>query len=135
MEQLEALRQWLAGCPELGEEALQVDELGKTAPCAALCPEGITELWRREDILGGWKARYRLRIKLLARVLRAAGTDGTAQAQSWLDVQTWVRENPAPALGDDQQTRLEKGKLKSADGDGTAVYEAVLTVEYTLPTN
>lgn len=131
MEQLELLRQWLQSCPVLEGIPVLVDDLGKLPVCASLRPVGITQLWEKKDIAGGIRRRYRLGLRVALRLPRAAGSDGMEAAARWLALQCWVPEHPAPALGQEQVSRMEQGKLAAAKGDGTAVYEAVLTVEYT----
>ena len=133
MTELEQLKAWLEGCALFRCLPIRLDALGKAPKCAALRSEGITEVWRREDILGTWLSRYRLKCKLQARLFYPANTDGGENAKAWLDLQQWVQSHPAPALGEEQRTKLENGRLSASAGDGTAVYEATLTVEYTLP--
>lgn len=89
----------------------------------ALFIDGLTLLSRKEDILGGEKCRMRLSARLQARF-------PGENAEAWLALQTWVQDNPPPALGGEQTAFLGKGGLKTTDGNGW-LYEAALTVEFT----
>ena len=129
MDELEVLIDWLKQCDILEEVAFGVDHLEKTAPAAAVYPQGITVLWRKENVLGQWHARYSLRCMVSVRLTKSG--DGRDAAGAWLKLQQWVQQHPAPSFGEAQISRLEKGKLVKENGDGTAIYEAVLTVEYT----
>lgn len=129
MEELEILIQWLKQCDVLAAVPIGVDHLDKMPPAAAVYPKGLTVLWRKEDVLGRWQEKYRLRCMVSVRFAKSG--DGYDAAQSWLELQKWVQLHPAPLLGEAQVSRMEKGKLAQENGDGTAVYQAVLTVEYT----
>lgn len=131
MKEMEELRQWLAGCAPLQGMPVRLEELGKNAPCAALRGEGMRELRRREDITGRAQVRYALSCRLAARFFRSPGDEGSGETNRWLEVQKWVQAHGPPAFGEEQTARLEKGRLAEAAGDGTVVYEAALTVEYT----
>lgn len=129
MDELEILIQWLKQCDVLAAVPIGVDYLDKIPPAASVYPQGMTVLWRKEDVLGRWQARYRLRCTVSVRVAKSA--DGYDAARAWLELQKWVQLHPAPALGEEQISHMEQGRLAKENGDGTAVYRAVLTVEYT----
>lgn len=129
MDELEILINWLKQCDVLAAVPIGVDYLDKTPPAAAVHPQGVTVLWRKEDVLGQWQARYSLRCMVSVRLTKSG--DGHDAARAWLELQKWVQLHPAPLLGEAQVSRLEKGKLAKENGDGTAVYQAVLIVEYT----
>ena len=128
MDELEILINWLKQCDVLAEVPIGVDYLDKTAPAAAVHPQGLTVLRRKENVLGAWQVRYSLRCTVSVSLIKSG--DGGDAARSWLELQKWVQQNPAPLLGETQVSRLEKGRLAKENGDGTAVYQAVLTVEY-----
>ena len=129
MDELEILINWLKQCDMLAEVPIGVDHLDKAAPAAAVHPQGVTVLWRKENVLGAWQARYSLRCMVSVRLTKSG--DGHDAAWGLLELQEWVQQNPAPLLGEAQVSRMEKGRLAKENGDGTAVYQAVLTVEYT----
>lgn len=109
---VEFLTRWLAAAP---------DYLQGFRP--ALFIDGLTLVEQKADILGGEKRRLRLNARLSCRF-------PGENAEAWLALQTWVQDNPPPALGQDQTAFLGKGGLKQTDGNGW-LYEAALTVEFT----
>lgn len=129
METLREIAQWLGDCPLL--PPLQADRLEADAPCGALFSQGIQCLWRKADVQGGWRGRFRLVCELRIRTLSDDNAQVWEQSERWLAVQDWVLAHPARLLGDNPVCLLEKGRLLQENGDGTAVYTAVLTVEYT----
>jgi hypothetical protein len=125
MEVLENLKNWLAGFD--GWEAAAVDTLDAVPGSCGLFPLGVEVLKTREDVLGNRHSRLRQTF-----LLRRSAPRGENAARWVADFSRWAAENAAtaPALGDRQQLRAEKGRLLSAQGAGTGIYEVRLTLEY-----
>lgn len=129
---LEKMRQWLETFPGW-EGTLQLDYVDAVPVSNGLYPRGITELSRREDVLGNLTARCRCDFLLH----RTAG-QSTENAQWLLDFQNWVMEQDrmglAPAFGDvpgTQRLRASEGKLENLKQVGSALYTVQLSVEFT----
>lgn len=129
---LEKLRQWLESFPGWDSQ-IQIDYLDISPGNAGLYPRGITELSRREDVLGNVQVRCSC-----AFVLRMAALGAEAQARWLLDFQSWVMEQNAlgltPKFGDlpkNERLRAFEGKLDSHTPLGSALYTVQLSAEFT----
>ena len=128
MEYLEKMRRFLEGFP-LWQGQLQTDTAGAKTGTCGLFPLGVTQLSRREDLLGQVTARYKAEF-----ALRCWDARSEAAAGWLLELQNWVMAQKSPGFGDRPETetiRAEKGKLVSTPSAGMAVYEVRLTVEFT----
>jgi len=127
MEYLEKMRAFLQGFP-LWQGELETDSTGPKTGSIGLFPLGVTQLSRREDLLGRVQTRYQAEFAL-RRV--AAGNEEEA---GWLlELQRWVMEQKSPGFGDAPETetiRAEKGKLVSRS-QSAAAFAVKLTVEFT----
>lgn len=128
---LEKLRQWLETFPKW-DAALQFDDVDAVPGSSGLYPMGLTELSRRENVLGNVMVRCRETF-LLRRV---AGQ--SAENAQWLeDFQNWVMEQDTlgltPQFGDvpeSQRLRASEGKLDSQKQVGSTLYTVKLTAEF-----
>ena len=122
--------QWLQTFPQW-QGNLQLDYLDGVPGSAGLYPKGITEISRREDVLGNVQARCQCEF-----ILRIA-TAGE-QAKWLLDFQNWVAEQDrlglAPKFGDEpssERLRAFEGRLDSRHQAGSNMYTVQLTAEFT----
>ena len=129
---LEKMKTWLQTFP-LWEGGIQVDYLEAEPGNTGLYPRGITELSRREDVLGNVKIRCRSTFLLRKR---AVGTEENAR---WLlEFQNWVMEQNrlglAPQFGDEPKTErlwAGEGRLESHAQAGSSLYTLQLLAEFT----
>lgn len=129
---LEIVEAWLRTFPQW-EGTLQFDYADSVPGNAGLYPQGITELSRREDVLGGVKIRYSCSF-----LLRRAGLPGRENARWLLEFQNWVacqdRLGLAPKFGDEpaaERLRAYEGRLHSRSQTGSGLYTVMLTAEFT----
>ena len=140
MAMLERVREWLETYPGMARlSGFEVDELGTAADCGGLFPQGLTEVERREDILGNVEVLNEYRFSLRCVFGRTPDGGGAeANAQWVLAFQDWVQEQSARGTaaqlggeGTQQGTaRAEKGALSQNSEDGTATYEVALTIKF-----
>jgi len=107
---IEKVMAWLRG--------FSLDSLGPGGGWGAF-PQGLKELSRREDILGGVETRCRLTVRLVYN-----GVDGQAALEGF-DL------SGAPVLGENQTVKLEEARLAAKAKDGLPRYEAKLIFEFT----
>lgn len=127
---LEKMTQWLQTFPGWDGD-LQLDYMDGMLGSSGLYPRGMTELSRREDVLGNVQVRCRWDF-----ILRLASAGEHAQ---WLlEFQNWVMEQDrlglAPKFGDDPKSehiRAFDGQLQSHKQVGSAVYALQLSAEFT----
>lgn len=138
MTLLERVRGWLETYPGMERlAAFRVDELG-AADSGGLFPQGLTELERREDILGNVEVVNEYRFSLDCAFSRTQENGPEANALWLLDFQDWVQACSARGLaaqlggtGTEQGTaRAEKGTLSNISEDGTAAYTVALTIKF-----
>ena len=129
---LEKMKSWLQTFP-LWEGSIQVDFLDGQPGNAGLYPRGITELSRREDVLGNAKVRCRYDF-----LLRKTALGSEENARWLLAFQNWVMEQDrlglAPRFGDEPKTeriRAEEGKLDSNAQVGSVLHTIRLQAEFT----
>ena len=129
---LDTLRQWLQTFPQW-DSVLQLDYAEDVPGNSGLYPKGMTELSRREDVLGNLKVRYSCLF-----VLKRAAAPGEENARWLLHFQNWVAEQNrlglAPKFGDEPPTerlRAYEGKLDKHAQAGSALYTVQLSAEYT----
>ena len=126
MEYLEKMEQWLRRFP-LWQGELCTDVTDPKTGSIGLFPLGVTQLSRREDLLGRVMTRYKAEFALRRRDVRSSGA-------SWLlELQSWAMGQKSPGFGDDpdrETIRVEKGKLVSPSQTGIATFEVKLTVEF-----
>ena len=129
---LENMKAWLQTFPQW-EGSTQVDYLEAVPGSTGLYPKGITELSRREDVLGNVKVRCRSTF-LLRKT--AVGTEENAR---WLlAFQQWVMEQNrlglTPKFGDEPKTErllAADGRLESHAQVGSSLYTVQLQAEFT----
>ena len=129
---LDTVINWLRTCPQW-EGALQVDYAEHAPGNTGLYPRGLTELSRREDVLGNVKSRFSW-----AFLIRRAALPGEENARWLMDFQAWVAEQDrlglAPKFGDEPNTerlRAFDGRLHSRLQTGSGLYTVMLTAEFT----
>ena len=129
---LDSMRQWLETFPRW-EGTLQLDYVDAAPGSTGLYPRGLTQLSRREDVLGNVAVRYRCSF-----LLRRVAGQSEENARWLLDFQNWVMEQDrlglAPSFGDvpgTQRLQASEGKLESCKQVGSALYTVQLSVEFT----
>lgn len=129
---LEQLTQWLQTYPKW-EGTLQLDYAENVPGNSGLYPRGITELSRREDVLGTVKTRYSCTF-----LLRRAAGARDENARWLLDFQNWVAEQDrlglTPKFGDEPKTerlRAFDGRLDSRTQAGSSLYTVHISAEFT----
>ena len=129
---LETMKAWLETFPAW-EGTLQFDYADAVPGSTGLYPRGITELSRREDVLGNVKVRYSC-----AFTLRRVAACSRENTRWLLQLQNWVAEQDrlglAPRFGDEPKTerlRAFEGKLDNRQQVGSALYTVQLSAEFT----
>ena len=129
---LDRVSAWLQTFPKW-EGTLQLDYADGVPGNSGLYPKGITEISRREDVLGNSKIRYSCTFQL-----RRSSAAGEENARWLLEFQNWVADQDrlglAPKFGDEPPTerlRAYEGKLDKHAQAGSALYTVQLSAEYT----
>ena len=129
---LEKMKNWLQTFP-LWEGSIQVDFVDADPGNTGLYPKGITELSRREDVLGNVKVRCRCSF-----LLRRRTVSGEENARWLLAFQQWVMEQNrlglTPKFGDEPKTErmlAADGRLETASQVGSGLYTVQLQAEFT----
>ena len=134
MTLLEQVQGWVGTYPGMERlERFWVEDVGTGPGQGGLYPKGLTELERKEDILGNVEVVDQVRFRLYFVFQKAA-----SDAHWLLDFQDWVQEQSAtgalPPFGGDggtgQTARAERGMLCRVGEDGTATYSVTLTIKY-----
>lgn len=135
MEQMEAVRAWLAGWEGGGLEALTAEQLGKTPACG-LFFAGTEVLERKESICGGASVRTRAAFWLLRAAYAPPGSPAAGEMGQWmLDFQRWLRSQSAhdlvPRLGTSRTwAQAESAGILRGKADGETVWRIRVTLEY-----
>ncbi|MBQ7345479.1 MAG: hypothetical protein IJW45_05395 [Oscillospiraceae bacterium] len=134
---LDRVRQWLLGAPGMAEvESLAVDYYPAEPGNGSIGPAGLTEVARREDVLGNVAVEQTMSFQVSFVMVKDESDDAlaTRNAQWLLDLQRWVQAQSlgrlAPTFGDlprREWVRAEDGALKEVSQEGTAVYAVRLT--------
>ena len=129
---LDKVMNWLQTFP-LWEGTLQVDYADAIPGSTGLYPRGITELSRREDVLGNVTVRCSWGF-----ALQRAALPGEENARWLMEFQNWVADQDrlglAPKFGDDpksERIRASEGQLQSHAQVGSALYTVKLLAEFT----
>ena len=129
---LDKVMNWLQTFP-LWEGTLQVDYADAIPGSTGLYPRGITELSRREDVLGNVTVRCSWGF-----ALQRAALPGEENARWLMEFQDWVQQQDAlglaPKFGDVPELshiRAEKGRLSHRKQVGSALYTVMLTADFT----
>lgn len=129
---LEQMKNWLQTFPKW-EGSIQVDFADGEPGSTGLYPRGLTELSRREDVLGNVQVRCRCIFEL-----RRTAVTGEENARWLLDFQNWVMEQSrlgiAPKFGDEPKTehiRASDGRLERHAQVGSSLYTVRLQAEFT----
>lgn len=140
MNDIEKLRTFLSGYPGMERlRAFYIDYTAPTPETGGLRPQGLTEVSRRADILGGVTVEDRYTFGLYYVLEKAPGDEAGAAANAafLLDLQAWVREQSAlglaPAFGDipgREVITAGDGVLYAGSEEGVATYRAKLTVTF-----
>lgn len=123
MEELNLVRQWVMGFP--GWEGELLTDCTECSPgSCGLFPVGKEQLFRREDVLGNVRCRYKDSFLLRRRAVKGE------KAAAWvMAFAAWAESAVPPVLGERVQVSAEQGKLYAAAPDGTATYQ--VTVHFT----
>ena len=129
---LEKLTQWLQTFPQW-EDSIRIDFVDARPGSTGLYPKGLTEISRREDVLGNLQVRCRLDM-----ILRKNAGRSEENAKWLLQFQNWVMEQDrlglTPKFGDDpksERIRASEGQLQSQNQVGSALYTVKLLAEFT----
>ena len=129
---LDKVMNWLQTFP-LWAGTLQVDYADAIPGNTGLYPRGITELSRREDVLGNVTVRCSWGF-----ALQRAALPGEENARWLMEFQNWVAEQDrlglAPKFGDDpkyERIRAFEGRLQDRAQAGSGRYTVMLTAEFT----
>ena len=129
---LEKMKLWLQSFPGW-EDGLQIDYADGVPGSCGLYPRGMTEISRREDVLGNVAARCRCNF-----LLRRSACPGEENARWLLELQSWVMEQNrlglTPKLGDEpnrEQIRAYEGRLDKSFQTGTGLYTVQFSAEFT----
>ena len=129
---LEKMEQWLRSYHGW-EGTLHFDYADTVPGNSGLYPRGITELSRREDVLGNVKNRFSCLF-----TLRRAAVPGLENAKWLLEFQNWVAQQDrlglAPKFGDEPETeriRAFEGCLDGHQPVGSSMYTVQLSAEFT----
>ena len=129
---LDTMKQWLQTFPDW-EGDLQLAYADQVPGNAGLYPRGMTQLSRREDVLGNVTVRWGC--NFLLRRWAAAREDN---ARWLLRLQQWIAQQEqlglTPKFGDDpasERMRAFEGKLDQHSQTGSALYTLQLQAEYT----
>ena len=129
---LEKMITWLQTFPQW-EDSIQIDFLQARPGSSGLYPKGLTELSRREDVLGNLTLQCRCDF-----LLRKNAGIREENARWLLEFQQWVMEQDrmglAPKFGDapkSERIRVSDGQLQSLSQTGSALYTVKLWTEFT----
>ena len=129
---LDTMLAWLQTFPGW-EGTLQIDYADSVPGNTGLYPRGITELSRREDVLGNVTVRCSWGF-----ALQRAALPGEENARWLMEFQNWVADQNrlglAPKFGDDpksERIRASEGQLQSYAQVGSALYTVKLSAEFT----
>jgi len=129
---LEKMITWLQTFPKW-EDSICIDYVDAQPGSTGLFPKGLTELSRREDVLGNLVVRCRCSF-----LIRRNAGRSEENARWLLEFQNWVMEQDrlglAPKFGDDPKTerfRAFDGQLHSHAQAGSAMYTVLLSTEFT----
>lgn len=125
MEELEIVKNWVLAFPLWKGRPLAVDATPVQPESGGLFPLGMETLWRRENVVGTVRCRYRRRF-----LLRCQAGRGEAAAGWLMDFAAWVSKTPAPELGENPQVYTQGGKLAQAAPGKPATYEIKIIIEY-----
>ena len=140
MTALEKVRDWIATYPGYSSlDGLSVDYTDAKPANGGLMPGGLTEISRKEDVLGNVTITNQYNFTLYFIFAKSPGDDTGAEenAQWLLDFQDWVQaqsiSRSAPAFGDDRRKetiKAQNGTLLGTDEEGTACYTVQLTAQF-----
>lgn len=129
---LEKMVTWLQTFPGW-EDSICIDYVDACPGSTGLYPKGLTEVSRREDVLGNLMVRCRYGFLLRRNAVRSEDN-----ARWLLAFQNWVMEQDrlglAPKFGDEPKTeriRAFDGQLHSHAQVGNTMYTVLLSTEFT----
>lgn len=137
---LEKMRDFIAEFPDWDIlSQLTIDYTDKVPDCAGLFPNGLVEVSRNYDIIGGASVTNQYNFALYTVMAKAPNEDegATINAEWTLAFQQWVQAmsitHQAPVFGDEpnlERITAQNGAIYSADDEGTAVYAIQLSVTF-----
>lgn len=140
MTALEKIRTWLATFP--GNDclhSLQVDYFSAEPDNGSIAPSGVTEISRKEDIIGNITVENQYNFGLYFVFAKASEDDeGATENADWImELQEWVQEQSimgkAPVFGDEpseEQIQAQNGSIFGVTEEGTAEYMVQLSVTF-----
>lgn len=139
MTALQKIRTWLATFPGYDRlQSMRVDYYSAEPDNGSIAPSGLTEISRKEDVLGNLTVTKQYNFGLYYVFTKADEDDeGATQNAEWLiQLQEWVHEQGilglAPVFGDDPKTEEIKAQNGTIQGlsEGTAMYMVQLSVKF-----
>lgn len=140
MSAIEKIRKWVKTYPGVGKVMdLFVDYYSMQLDGSSIAPSGLTEVSRREDVLGNLTVENQYNFKLSFVFPKAPGDDdGATENADWLlDFQQWVQEQSilrlVPVFGDDpkkETVKAQNGTNEYATIEGSGLYTVLLSVNF-----
>lgn len=140
MSAIEKIRKWVKTYPGMGKVMdLFVDYYSMQLDGSSIAPSGLTEISRREDVLGNLTVENQYNFKLSFVFPKAPGDDdGATENADWLlDFQQWVQEQSirqlVPVFGDDprkETAKAQNGTNEYATIEGSGLYTVLLSVNF-----
>lgn len=140
MSALEKIRKWLATFPGNNcLQSLQVDYFSAEPDNGSIAPSGLTEISRKEDILGNITVENQYNFGLYFVFAKAVEDDeGATKNADWImELQEWIQEQSVlgktPVFGEEpktEQIRAQNGSIFGVTEEGTAEYMVQLSVNF-----
>ncbi len=139
---LEKMRDFIGSYPDYDVlSQLTIDYTDKVPNCAGLFPNGIIEIARRKDVLGGCEVDNQYNFALYTNFEKSPNEDegATLNAEWVTDFQLWLQAQSiagnAPQFGDDprlESMTAQNGEIYAAYDEGTALYVIRISANFTL---
>ena len=140
MTDLEKIRNWIITYPKIDAALdLRVDYYADKPENSSLAPAGMTELSRKNDIMGNCIVENQYNFALYFVFPKSPEDDiGATENAEWLlDFQDWVQEQSVirktPIFGDEPNTesiKAQSGEIIDADPNGIGLYMVLLTINF-----
>ena len=137
MTALEKVRAFIESYPDYDIlSRLDIDYTDKMPNAAGLFPNGLVEVAREHDIMGGVYVTNQYNFALYTTLEKYEGASDNAEWQ--MAFQEWVQEQSArglaPTFGDEPRTETisaQNGQLYGTDEEGTALYVIQIQATFT----
>ena len=140
MTALEKMRHFVEGYPDADSfRDYKVDYTDQIPSNGGIFPSGLVEIQRKADILGNVTVTNQYNFGLYCVFAKPPDDDVTATINAdWvMGFQEWVQEQSAtgqaPVFGDTphlERIMAQNGVMYDADGEGTAVYNVQISVQF-----